>query len=295
MNNHDRLLEWASETGGGTWERWKNVCGVLKLEPNQAARALSALGHVEFDWVSNRFNCAPAVAVLTLHSSGCVLLTGARRRAQRTHLEQLYQDERFNIDLLPPVPQRQGPETWLVEAELGDVQRFCVAARMRFEIDSGRRIAEVMPTATLERVGERDSRPDPRFPRRWFDPHRRVFLPEAPRGGSEGLWWVEDYRRETAFVYRGGEWFRVPVREYGPYVAHPGVSFLTYEKATSTLAVDNRASLPPLLARAATLQSGRLPLPHGTGRHAYVNIDEELAKLIRDRLNTPIRGIDDDA
>ena len=286
MNAYDTLLEWASELGEGPWESWKAASADLGVEPNQAARGLSSLGHVEFDWVASRFNCAPPTAVLTLHSSGCVLITGARRRGQRKALEQLYeQNSDISVELLPPVSQPTGPATWLVEADLADVGRFCGLAGMRFEIDSGRRIAQAMPQATLEAVGEREH-PDGRFPRRWFDPRRRVFCPERPGGGEEGLWWVEEYRREAAFVRRRGEWFRVPTREYGPFVAYPEVPFMTYQSRLGFLTVDNKTPLPPLLARAATLQSGRLPSPEGAARHTYVNVDEELAKLIRDRLDS---------
>ncbi len=288
MNAYDLLLEWASERGGGSWESWKAVCGDVGVEPNGAARSLSALGHLEFDWVASRFNCAPPVAVLTLHSSGCVLVTGARRRGMRQTLEEIYEEyQDISVELLPPASQDTGPETWLVEADLADVERFCELVGMHFEIDSGRRIAKAMPRATLELVGEQE-RPDSRFPRRWFDPRIRDFQLERPDGGEEGLWWVEEYRREVAFVCRDGSWFRVPTREYGPFVAHPDVSFITYQPAVGFLTVNNATPLPALLARAATLQSGRLPCREDAQRHTYVNIDEELARLIQDRLNSPI-------
>jgi hypothetical protein len=286
VNAYDTLLQWASELGEGTWENWKTACADLGVEPNQAARGLSALGHLEFDWAANRFNCAPPTAVLTLHSSGCVLITGARRRGQREALEALYeQNPDISVELLPPISQPTGPATWLVEADLTDVGEYCELAGMRFEIDSGRRIAQAMPEATLEAVGERE-RPDGRFPRRWFDPHRRILYPERPGGGEEGLWWVEEYRREVAFVHHHGQWFRVSTREYGPFLAYPEVAFMTYQSTLGFLTVDNKAPLPPLLARAATLQSGRLPYSEGAARHTYVNIDEELAKLIQDRLSS---------
>ena len=111
------------------------------------------------------------------------------------------------------------------------------------------------------------------FPRRWLNP-KLGLLQANVDAGTDGLWWVEEYRRDVAFVRRQGEWFRITTREYGPYLAYPEQSFITYRSALGTLSVDNQAPLPPLIARAATLQSGRLAKPDGAARHTYVNIDE---------------------
>lgn len=298
MNGYDQLLEWASETGGGSWEGWRDACAYLSLEPNQAARRLSALGHLEFDWVRNRFACAHPTAVLTLHSSGCVLVTGARRRGMRQRLEQLAADREaeFGVAVHRPLSQHGGPETWLIEAELADIERFCYSASLEFQIDSGRRIAQAMPVATLDSVAEQE-RPDGRFPRKWFDPRlsrqaesvRAAFRSESI-GSGDGLWWVEklDFRRDVAFVRRDGEWYRVPTREYGPYLAYPDASFVSHSAKLEFMTVHNSAPLPPLIARALTLQSGRLPLLDGPSRHTYVNVDEELAELVQEKLDTPI-------
>lgn len=288
MNAYDQLLEWASERGEGTWRQWCDACEYLGLEANQASRRLSALGHVELDWIANRFACAPPTAVLTLRSSGCVIVTGARPRGLRDRLGELYADEDagYDVDLRDPVPQARGPETWLVEAATGDVAAFCDAAELRFELDSGRRIAQALPVATLDAVAQTE-RPDPRFPRKWFDPRFRTLRPES-MNGADGLWWVEEYRREVAFIRRDAEWYRLPTREYGPYLAYPETSFISYSKKLEFMTVDNATPLTPLLARALTLQSGRLPLADGANRHVYVNIDAELAELVQENLDTPV-------
>jgi hypothetical protein len=287
VNDYDTLLEWASEVGGGTWASWRETCAYLKIGPSSAARKLGALGHVEFDWNSNRFAVAPPTAVLTLHSSGCLLLTGARRRGLRGSLEALYAEGEFDIDLRPPVAQQRGPETWLVEAEVDEMRVFAEAAGFDFEVDSGRRIIEALPPASLQACGE-EGRPDPRFPRKWLNP--RLGLMQANvDSGTDGLWWVEEYRREVAFVRRQGDWFRIATREYGPYLAYSKQSFITYNSTLATLSVDNQAPLPPLVARAITLQSGRLATPDSAARHAYVNIDETVAELLAEKLDAFVR------
>jgi hypothetical protein len=285
LNAHDVLLEWASERGLGTWQQWRDACAALGIqEPSGAARRLSALAHVEFDWVENRFACAPPTATLTLHASGCLLVTGARPRGLRQQLERLWIEEEIDIDLRDPVEQADGPATWLVEAEMDELEHFCSLAGLELHIHAGRRLLEALPAASLEAVGE-PGRPSGRFPRSWFEPKPPFWLrAERPDGEEEGLWWVDEYRRKAAFVARDGQWFRIPVREYGPYVAYPELAFARYNAVVAILEVDDRAPLPPLIARALTLQSGRLPQRLRAGKHGYVNVDADLAELVRVKL-----------
>ncbi len=289
MTRFDTLLEWASEVGGGSWRAWRDACMYLRVEENSAALNLSALGHVEFDWVDNRFAAGPSVAVLTLRSSGCLLLTGARRRGTRQRLESLYADGDYSIDLRPPVAQDDGPETWLVEADLHEMQRFCDDAGFVVEIDSGRRIIEAMPQASLELCAE-EARPDARFVRRWLNPRFGIYQVDVDPS-TDGLWWVKEDRRNVAFIRRGGDWFRVPTREYGPYLAYPDRWFISYKSNVAVLAVDNQAPLPPLIARALTLQSGRLAKPDGGRRHEYVNVDAPLAELVQKKLAASVEWV----
>jgi hypothetical protein len=290
MSQHDTLVEWASEVGEGSWARWKAACESLRLNPTGAARNLSARGHVEFDWAADRFACAPTSGVLVPRSSGCIIITGARPRGLRQRLEALCADpdQSFDADLREPVPQREGAATWMVEIEMDDLDAFSIAAGLNFEIDAGRQILYAMPNATLETAAEPDA-PDRRFPRVYLRPTDLSFEAGADPG-TDGLWWVEEHRRDIAFIRHESSWFRVPNREHGPYLAYPDQPFLEYDlhPQMQTLRVRNRAPLPPLLARAATLQSGRLPLPDGPQHHAYANIDQEFAERISELLGSYI-------
>lgn len=298
MNAFDQLLTWASERGTGNWTDWVEACGYLKLEtddyvePTQAARRLAALGHVEFDWVKNRFAGAPPTGVLIPRSSGSVVVTGARPRGMRERLEQIAADGELNVWLQEPIPQLTGPETWMIEAEMEDIESFCEDAGLGFEFDSGRRIAiDLFPTVTIdEAASERALGPDDRYPRSWFDPVTMDLRPTSGQPNDQGLWHVHERRRDEAFIRRDNSWFHVPVREYGPFLAYPESVFLSYNLTTQELVVPNRVPLPPLLARAATLQSGRLPLP-GPTHFSYVNIDKELATAISGRLRTKVEVV----
>jgi hypothetical protein len=95
-----------------------------------------------------------------------------------------------------------------------------------------------------------------------------------------GLWWYDGYRRAEAWIARSDGWWHVPIREYAPYLAFGDRALLRYDNAHGRLVVFQRAPLPPLHARVATLASGRLPRPAGTAgppSWSYENIDPQLA------------------
>ncbi len=287
----DALLTWASEIVEGSWQAWKEACEYLDVDPNRAAAGLSALGHAEFDWVSDRFCTAPSTAVFIPRSSGSVIITGARSVGLLERLRTVSEDDEaeFNVYFHEPIPQDQGPATWMIEAEMRDVAAFSIAMGMRFEVESGRRIADMTPRCSLELVAVQ-SDPDDRYQRRWYDPRDRRLKYRSAAPDGEGLWIVGEFRRNTAFVRRNRRWFRVPNREYGPYVAYPNAGFLRLSRISQALEVDEAAPLPPLLARAVTLQTGRLPESSPSGLR-YWNVDEDLAQTVADRLGHPLRFV----
>jgi hypothetical protein len=282
VNAYDRLLTWASELGGADWGRWRGVCRYLALEPTTAACALSDLGHVEFDWVDNRFAAAAPAAILLPRSSGSALLTGARSIDLERQLEERAQDFSHDVYLHPPIGQENGPSTWLCEGDLDDLPGFCADLQIQFQVQSGRHLVASLPAATLEAAAMRE-RPLDRLPRKWFDPHVRQFKRIGDQA-RDGLWSVDEERRKAHFVHRDGAWYRLSIREYGPYLAWPQETFLHYSTSQTALLVDTEAPLPPLLARALTLQSGRLPR-RGRQIH-YLNVDRPLAEAVAGSLAT---------
>ena len=285
MTPFDWLLRWASEQGPGSWHRWCDTCLGLGLEPNSAARTLSDLGHVEFDWEQNRFSCPPPCAILLPRASGSALLTGARRSMWYSQLDSLAASESHDVWLHPPVAQPNGPATWLLEADLGQIQSFCEEAKVEFQVQSGRDLLHQVGGATLESCGLPEA-PPPTLPRFWFDVRVRRF-----RWGDEPLqpsWWrVDEPRRHAYYVRTQDQWYRVPVREYAPYLTPMPLALVTYARDMMTMAVDRLAPLPPLLARALTLQSGRLPRLNRSGAHEYVNVDLPLAREVGRILGLP--------
>jgi len=290
---YDCLLTWASELGTGSWRQWRETCDELAIEPTIAAQNLAALGHVELDWATDTFSCAPPTAAFLRSSSGCLLLTGARRRNQLATLRALVEDNSdLDVYLHEAQSQRTGPATVLVEAELRDAEAFCAAAGLRFAFDPAQRLAAALPRMSFETVAAHEQwPPDATLPRRRFDPDRVALMPDRGRDREDGLWWYEGYRRQVAWVSRAGEWWRFSTREYAPYLAFPEHTFLRYSARHRQLTVPTRTPLPPLAARAATLASGRLPRQTGeaeANRLVYLNIDAVLAARIAASLSTPL-------
>jgi hypothetical protein len=288
----DMLLEWASELSEGSWSQWREACLELRVEPTLAMQDLAALGHVEADWTTDRFSCPPPTAAFLHRSSGSLLLTGARPRGLLDRLDTLAgEHEELDFFVHDPVLQRRGPKTVLIEVELDDIEDLCRAASLEYVFDPAWRIAERLGAATLDRVAHREAWP-PRdeIPRRRFDPRTFRFWPSA-NSDERGLWWYDGYRREEAWIRDGATWWQVPTREYGPYLAHPDVTFLGYSRERQQLTVPELVPLPPLQARAATLGSGRVPR-RAAARYGnamlYENIPPELAMRISTSLGTPL-------
>ena len=293
MGGHDLLLEWASELADGSWAHWCDACSELSVEPTLAMLNLAALGHVEMDWSANRFCCPPPTAAFLHRSSGCVLLTGARPRGLLDRLAELEAElEDLDFAVHEPCAQRHGPRTVLIEVELDDAQRFCDAAELVWVFDPAGRISQELPVATLEELASREDWP-PRddVPRVRFNPQTLSYRPDRGPGSERGLWRYDGYRRAEAWFNDGQYWWRVPTREYAPYLAHPDVTFLRYRETARQLIVPGAVPLPPLQARATTLASGRLPLRSGVAgppSWGYENISAELAGAVAASLATPL-------
>jgi hypothetical protein len=295
-SSYDVLLEWASELAEGSWAQWCDACAELDVEPTVAMLNLAALGHAEVDWSSNHFSCPPPTAALLHHSSGCVLLTGARPRGLLERLAEMeVQLEDLDFVIHQPCPQRRGPQTVLIEVELDDAEELCDMAELTWVFDSANRIAQMLPEATLEALASREDWP-PRddVPRRRFDLESMTYRPDRGECSERGLWSYDGYRRAEAWLFDGEHWWHLPTREYAPYLAHPEVTFLRYRHAARQLLVPVTVPLPPLQARAATLASGRLPLRASVAEPAswaYVNVSPELACRIAASLATPLERL----
>jgi hypothetical protein len=293
---YDSLLTWCSELGSGSYEQFRRGCRSLQLSASTAARTLSMLGHVEFCWRTRRLSCAAPTLTTIAAMPGRFLLCG-----QRTHgfLEQLrLAADHTGLDVdVAREPAHQfgaGPGTVIVDADASDAAELARVANLVFAPDAAAAIGEALPVASVEAFGE-PATPDERFPHCPVDPDTLEDRWDAGADGyADGLWAWRTYRRpREVYLRRGGEWFYLPLAEYGPYLIDrpaDAPALIEYEQAGRVLAVDSRAPLPELHARAACLCSGRLPLPQryapGFAYDHYVNVPADLAATITASLIT---------
>lgn len=291
--SYETLLAYASELGSGTWSEWKDAAATLSLDAGEAARVTSGLGHVEFDWLEGRFACAPTALVQIPGLDGYLVLSGARPRSELERLRELALSSDLDVELAGPYPQPRdrGPATVLAECSPAEGEAFCELAGIAIE-RSPELLATSLPELSLERVGELRA-PDDRFAHCLVDPttlHPRWGARDAER--ADGLWLFYSFRqRAEHYLHRDGEWWFLPIREYGPYLLAPDVepALLEYDPANWLLYVRGRAPLPQLQARAATLCSGRLPLVRPLGddiQETYVNVSPEIASALASSLGT---------
>jgi hypothetical protein len=231
---------------------------------------------------------------------GRLLLTGARPTDLLERLTGLVALEEWDIDVSTPIAQSgRAPSTVLLEADHDDVEKFARVAELAFEPTPGL-LASQLPPMDLQLVADRRA-PDLRYP------HCLVELDGLrPRWGADdpeaasGLWLCRGLRRAEYYLRRDGEWWFFPTREYGPYVARPPElrpALLRYEEQSWRFYVAGRAPLPPLQARAATLCSGRLPIPIPVGDgdfdDRYVNVDPHTAAAVAASLGIELRSAEE--
>lgn len=289
--SHDALLTWCSECGSGSWGSFLDASRALGLSPSRSARALSALGHVEFDWQGPRFACAPATMTTIPAMPGRFLLAGQRVGGFLEQFRERIDRGGIDADLpLRAAPQAEGgPGSIVFEVDPRQAHSLAELGDLAFAPEAALAIAARLPALSLEGAGEPIA-PDERFPHCRVDPESLEdrWDSGAGPGYAEGLWAWRTLRRHRAFyLRRDGQWWHLPVREHGPYLLKrvpDAPPLLSYDAANRILVVAGRAPLPELHERAATLCSGRMALrqPYAPGFHDlhYVNVPAEVAERI---------------
>ncbi len=80
-HRYERLLQWMSAYGGGTWETLARACVALDLAAERShvwgiVRRLVLLGHTEFDYDAKRWSCCPPVISCAAHDASLCILAG---------------------------------------------------------------------------------------------------------------------------------------------------------------------------------------------------------------------------
>lgn len=297
----DLLMRWVGEEAAGTWPGFRRAHDWLLSESGapsavpawRTAWTLASLGHMEVDWVEERWAAAEP-CLTTLPSAGAIaVLVGARPRALEESFWR-YADAEAPPDLLPATASSPGaPTTFYVQYGTEDVlmdfaDRLGVRVERRAAETLGRNLPEI------EKIVEQAEPAAP--PPRSF---------EIQKFNSETLRWdaAADGHTYGLFRYRApGEvrhllfdvGYRHVSREAGIWavLAHTGRNVIAYAPDTvnGELRVPRLAGLPLLQARAAVLCTGLVPaFEHGTLR--FSNVPRQLADRIAASLGQTVEEV----
>ena len=288
------LLYWMSDTGEGSWDRFRNVVTELAndgLDLGQLRRTLrvmlSDFRHVDFFiGTSSRWETLPPMAAGLMDPIDAALLIGARTpklvadvRAVAVEHDVDMTDER--LDDSPDVIRLTGPAEAL--------NACAVAAGIDYADNYARRLAAMLNPIPL--LLDRPRRDTDHTPVNWT---RRSYNLQScewvdgtlPNSACE---FTPRYGRPRYFVSnRRRRLLEVASRRDAVYAAAyaKGVSLAVYDPVAGTLSVPLSAPLPEAYARVACLSSGRRA-DVTQGRIVYSGVRPEIGAVLVTALGQP--------
>jgi hypothetical protein len=319
MMNYDLLLQWASERGQGSLVAFHQAHEWLAYGDAEAdywtwtLQSLQALGHLEVDWDTRRWEIAPPTIATVVNGGGYALLCGARPSWFIRRLDSIDGDNdpalRYlakNIVLEQPVPQHGGPSLRLVTLDLeSDAEEICAALGVQYSPYAGDRLLHLLPS--LPRLISAGRRTEPELP--------GGILPSRMGAGMVGQRLFEEMcdpsdittgsyelalfdTRRYFYVHNGGQVFESGRGEV-IYIEllRRGSHVLRWDESNQALLVPTRFRLPQLYERAAVLRTGLLPaveIDQSTRakRFRYRNIDYDFAESLSVKLGQKLEVID---
>lgn len=287
----DLLLGWVTSQSAGSWPSLKDrhdwLFGRDATRPAWVtASTLIALGHVEVDYRSSRFEVAPPTLV-ALPDSACVgVLAGARSddliasvvsldrgRGDRVHSQR--------------VEQEWAPAAYFI---FGDDWASLVGAAMtlgvRFEPRFANRVASALPMIAAE--GSPTRPPTADLER--FDAESARFR-RTTTLDAFGLYRLESFGPPRYFWHDGVGWRPIDL-DVGRYLElrRTNRQVIRFERSGSTgsLFIEPKFPLPAMQARVATLCSGLVPEYH-VGSLRYHNVTKLIATEIARSLGQSLR------
>lgn len=301
----DTLFRWMSEVGDGELAdlrgRVEWIARTADVPIGMAAsgrwlRDMSALGHVEIDWVSGRWATAPPAVVLLPAADGLGVLAGSRRYDQIGDIEA---SDVAVHQFRPPNSPRDVPAPTCVFVQFdslsdlrlsatraGAAYAGCTAVRLARSLaplKPGKLAAPPSRLALLESVIVSDSG-----------------VSYAPADGKlgDGVYRVRLQGRQRHLYRHEDSWFWCELAE-GVFLdlARRGESVMRWRPESGAgragvgeMFVDWGAPLPPLHARALTLCSGLPARFYPAARTAeYANVPRSIARAIAESLGQPFR------
>jgi len=281
----DLLLDAVTFSSGGSWRSFRAIASQVESEPwfpREAARRLSALGHMEVVYDSKtlapvRWSVAPATIVVS--ESGRVFLAGQRPSKLVNHLA----DCAAELDgRLATVDQADGPS--VVELQGLDVESVqLVAAEVSDRLQAPLPVTTSPATQLAMRLPTISSVRDalPKWPTD-ATPDRFLNLTSGTWEPRDSMEWPGAYR----IAHRPGVYVVLP-NDNAPdrtptladsrlakYIASndANTALVAYEEDTQRLTTPFHAPLPELYERVAVLSSGYLSAPLGGGARTYADV-----------------------
>ncbi|MDO9410075.1 hypothetical protein [Patulibacter sp.] len=264
----DRVLRWLSGIGDVPLNRWREVCGVLGLDGEETLRQFLLLGHVEFDRVRRRVVAAPPVLAQLTGLGGTWALFGARTPRIESAIKTYVASSSLTLEHVPPSPE--APTAWHLNGPDAAMRELCDVVGVALRREPGLGLASTLPSFRPDTVSEPCDPPSMTRGERYDLKHRRWV--ESVVDDRPGLWRMRRWGRQLTYVRGGGIWRRVPIDEYGMFVAYPGMAVVYYDVEHELVVTQQDRPLPPLLQRALAMASAELP---GFCRFRTVNASRE--------------------
>lgn len=309
MSTADRLLEWASEKGTGTWQELKDAWqwlasathGTPGRDPAGAAGTvlsnMIALGYIEIRWSDKSWAVAPPTITALPNSGGRGFLTGARTRALfALDLSEdtdgwgtgKFADEVDRLALwLDPVRQREAPTSVLIASESpDDLEELANRCGIRFTYSVSAQLARMLPPLTSY-VELWEPKPMPEgFPLERFDSERLRWVEcDEDEANRPGLYRATTWSEHIHTLVTATKQHLRASRQEAVYevLRWEGRDVIQYLPEDRELWVPRAARLPLMHERVAVLCSGQLPYFKKWQRMnglTYQNVPPEIADLI---------------
>jgi hypothetical protein len=290
---YDALLDYLSEVGESSWAQFKRaVRAVMDVEssPEAAivARALSALGHIEYIWYpSARWAvCPPTLVLLPRRSTPTAILCGQRSPLL---LQSIAAETAHRSISMGRNSQCAGPAVLTFQAmSMDDLEDLAASCRIGWAPRAVEQLAACLPPLdTL--VAASPVCPHPVVPPlARFDIHSYEWI-EADEAIADGLYQYENVTPDYRLCI-GGQWRRV-TKEVGVYTLLSRTLW-KYDPSQQYLRIPARLLPPPLYQRAMVLCSGHLAAFDSNERAwVYQAVPPAVAITLARKLRQPLEEI----
>lgn len=278
----DTLFEYLSYVESGSLNQFNsylsNMCYERDLENYEKTnirRMFSRLGHIEFDYIENKFSvCPTTVCILPNTNKG--ILAGMRTKDILNYIEQFYHISVTDNNFAPKC----------LTINIPDINTFRInLPQIRISQNFTKNLLHLLPglddiEKTLVKL---DHSPiSASFPTRLYNIYKHSFEDYKPINFyKDGLYEIKYYSNRQYYLYRNKKWHKIE-KEYGKFLLEKDEILLKY--SSNQLLLKSYMRFPELLDRALVMNSGVNPIKT-SGYIVYDNIDIATAQKVSSLLD----------